>query len=206
MRGGGGDGGAAAARAEEQARQERIRQGTTKINDTFNSQFTDDYFGTRRKSYLDYATPQLQKQFEDAQKELAFSLDRSGLTSSSVRAQKEAELAELFDTNKRAVADQALTYENTARTGVEDARANLISTLNATGDVEGASRSAIARAQALSQPDAYSPLGQLFATFTSGLGTQIAQERAAALSGGQYTPAINTGLFGPKKKSVVTSE
>ncbi len=159
-------------------------------------QFDDAFFRGRRDAFTAYATPQLEDQYTDAQKELAFSLDRSGLTDSSARGQQVGKLQKLYDTNKRNVADQALSYETQARTGVEDARAGLVATLNATGDAEGAATSALARAQALSAPPAYSPLGQLFTDFTGGLGIQAAQERAAAASGGGYASRYNTGLFG----------
>ena len=199
------DNSAAQARADEEARQARIRQGTESINKTFDSQFNDDYFKSRSDSFLNYANPQLNDQYTKAQKELTYALDRSGTLDSSVRAEREAELQKLYETNRRSVADQALGYGSQARNSVEDARAGLISTLNATGDATAASSQAINRAQALSQPDTYSPLAQLFTTFTSTLGQQAANERAGAMSGGAYGGAYNTGLFGTNKKSVQVS-
>lgn len=184
------------AREEEQARQKRIREGTQRVNTLFDSQFDDDFFTGRRQAFMDYANPQLEQQYGDANKELAFALARGGLLDSSVRGEKAGELQRLYDLNKQNVADQALSHETQARTAVEDSRANLIATLNATGDAEGAANAALARSAALSQAPAYSPLGQLFADFTAGLGTQAAQERAAAMSGGWYKPAVNTGFFG----------
>lgn len=159
--------------------------------------FGDDYFNKLRQNYIDYATPQLEKQYGDASKELTFALARGGNLDSSVRGDKAGELQQLYDLNKQQVADQALSYEGEARNSVEDARSNLIATLNATGDAQGAASSAIARASALSKPAAYSPLSQLFADFTAGLGTQAALERANYYGGGQ-APRYSTGLFTPK--------
>jgi len=156
--------------------------------------FNDDFFNGLKQSYLDYADPQLEDQYNDANKQLTFSLARSGNLDSSARAEKEADLGKLYDTQKRAVADKALGYETSSRNAVEDARANLLSTLNATGDQQGAVNSALARASALSQPPAYDPLGQLFVDFTNGLGVQAAQERSYAAGG--PTPRYDTGLFG----------
>ena len=198
---GGGGGAAAAARADEQARQERIRQGTESINQTF-AQFDDNFYNKRREDALSYFNPQFDQQYQDARNALAFSLDSSGLTNSSVRAQREEELQRLYDTNRRAVADQALGHANTARTNVERARGDLISMLNASGDAGGAANSAMSRASALAAPDTYSPLGQLFSTFTSALGQQAGLERASSLSGGQFGGRYNTGLFGVPKTSV----
>lgn len=201
---GGDDGAAAQARADEQARQERIRQGTSQIDDIFNKNFTDDFYGGRKQAYIDYAQPQLDQQFKDAQKQLTFSLARGGNLDSSTRADQEATLGRLYGQNEQQLQDQALSQINQTKTNVANARDDLIGSLNATGDAAGAANSALSRAQVLTQPDAYSPLGDLFASFTSGLGTQAALERAAAYSGGAITPRYNTGLFSPSGAVKVT--
>jgi hypothetical protein len=199
-----GGGEAARAREDEQARQQRIRAGTERVNSIFGENFNDDFFGGRRQAFLDYATPQLDDQFNKTQRDLTFSLARSGMLNSSMRGQRFGELQRLYDTNRQQIADQALQEETTARNAIEDARGNLISTLNATGDAEGAANSAITRATALSRPNAFSPLANLFSNFTNTLGIQAAQERAAAASGGQFQPRYNTGFFGGSGGSVRT--
>ena len=146
-------------------------------------QFGDAFYKGRRQSYIDYATPQLDQQHDDANRELTFSLARSGNLQSSARADLASRLQQKYELNKQNIKDQGLSYETQARSAVEDARANLITTLSATGDVEGAANAAIARSKALSQPAAYSPLTQLFTDFTGTLGTQYAQDRSAALGG-----------------------
>lgn len=158
--------------------------------------FNDDFYKGIRDSFTNYAMPQLNQQRDDAAKQLTFSLDRAGQLAGSVRGQKAGELQRLFDTNEQQVRDQALSYENQARTNVENARSDLISMLNATGDNQQAVNSALSRSTILTQPQTYSPLGQLFTDFTAGLGTQAAQERAAAASGGMYQSRYDTGLFG----------
>ncbi len=164
--------------------------------------FDDNFFKSRRDAYTNYAMPQLDQQNNDASKQLTFALDRGGLLDSSVRGQKLSDLQRLYDTNKQAVADKALSYETGARNSVEDARSNLIATLNATGDAEGAASSALARSKALSAPAAYDPLGQVFTDFTNGLGIQAAQERSYAAGGPK--PLYNTGLFGTSGRVSVT--
>ena len=136
---------------------------------------------------------------------------RSGLLDSSARSAKEGELKRLYDTNAQQIADQALASSTKSRNAVESARSDLISTLNATGDVTGAVNSATARASALSQPEAYSPLGQMFGNFLQGIGTQAALERAdiktryeAYQSGGQIRPTYQTGLFSPSNSVQVS--
>lgn len=191
------------ARADEQARQANIREGTGRVEGIFGQNFTPEFFESRRKAYLGYARPQLDEQYGKTQKELTFSLARSGLLDSSVRGQKTAELQTLQDRRAREIADQALGQETEARNSIEAARGDLIRTLNATGDASGAANSAVTRAQALSAPAPYSPLGQLFADFSAGLGTQAAMERAYAYGGPK--PKYNTGLFGTGRGAVAVT-
>lgn len=197
-----GGGEAAAARKDEQARQEKIRTGTERVNSIFDGQFNDDYYAKTQKSYLDYAEPQLEDQYAKTQKELTFALTRAGLLDSSARSDKVAELQKEYDLQKQNVADEALSFGTKAKTSVEDARSGLIATLNATGDAEGAANSALTRASVLSQPAAFSPLTSLFSDFTAGLGTQAALERANYYSGGAVKSRYNTGLFSPSGSAV----
>lgn len=204
--GSGGDGGASQARQQEEQRQNNIRSGTASINNLFDTQFTDEYYKNRRKAYLDFANPQLDDQHADARKKLTYWLDSRGMLDSSGRVQKEAELQKEYDKSKRAVSDQALAYENDARSKVTDARGNLINMLSSTGDTQGAVTAANSRAAALSAPDAYSPIGDLFSGFTSTLGHQAALERADSYGGSGVGRAqigrYNTGVFGGSRDSV----
>lgn len=189
---------AAQARADEAARQQRIREGTQRIGTIFDGQFNDQFFDRRRQAFVDYATPQLQDQYGDAQKQLTFALARGGNLNSSVRGEKAADLQKRFDLSQQEILDKGLSQATEARNAVEGARSDLIGMLNATGDAEGAANSAISRASALSQPAAFSPISGLFSDFTAGLGQQAALERAAMFSGGAVQPRYNTGLFTPR--------
>lgn len=190
------------ARADEAARQGRITAGTQAIDNTFNSQFTDDFYKGQQTAYSNYATPQLEQQHNDAAKQLTFALARTGNLDSSAAGAQGAELQQTYDQGKQQIADQGLAYGNQARNSVEDARANLISALNVSGDNTQAANAATSRATALSAAPAYSPIGQLFSTLTSGAATQAAAERATGLYGGYsagnttYQSPVNTGLFG----------
>lgn len=183
-KGGGANRVADETRADELARQQRIREGTASINKTFDGQFTPDYFSGVQKSYLDYAKPQINDQYADAQKELTYALARAGNLASSTRAGQAADLQKQFDLQMQKATDDALNYQTQARTSVEDARANLIATLNATGDADQATTSALARAKALSQPAAYSPLTDLFSAYVDALGASTAAARAQSYGWG----------------------
>lgn len=195
---------AAQARQAEQERQAKIREGTARIDDLFRTNFTDDFFKKRQDAYTEFATPQLETQLADARKQLIFSLDRSKLLDSSVRASKEAELEREAGTQRQAIADKALATGNEARDAVESSRADLIKMLNSTGDVEGAVNSSLTRSAALSQPQQFSSLAPLFSNFTSALGTQAAAERAQYYSNGVVKAPFNTGLFAPSSSVKVT--
>lgn len=198
---------AAMARADEQARQKRIREGTERVNTIFDGQFNDGFFDTQRQRYIDYAMPQVQDQRGKAGKELLFAMDRAGQTEGSARADLAGELQKRFELQSQKVRDDGLAYGAQARSNVEGARSDLIGMLNATGDAEGAASSAISRSAILSQPAAYSPIGNLFADFTSALGTQAAAERARYY-GGAGTPGAaryDTGLFAPRSGAVAVS-
>lgn len=191
----------AQAREDEQARQQRIREGTGKISELFDSQFNDDFYTGRQDSFVNYAMPQLSDQHNDAVKQLTFALARRGALDSSSRAAQEAELERRRALLETEVKSKGADYANTARANVEGARSDLINTLNVTGDVEGAVQGSQARAAVLSQTPGYSPLVSLFADFTSGLGQQAAAERAFSYGAGPR-PSINTGLFGAPSGAV----
>lgn len=191
-------------RADEAARQERIRKGTADISSLFDSQFNDQFYTGRRDAYTDYALPQLADQSKDASKQLAFSLERRGALDSTSRASLGAELERQRALREAEIKSTASDYANTARSNVESARSDLVSTLNATGDNEAAVKGAQARATVLSQSPGYSPLVSLFSDFTNAIGQQAAAERAYYYGAGPR-PSVSTGLFGTPNGAVVNS-
>lgn len=182
------------ARKDENARQDRIRQGTKSIDTTF-GQFNDGFYQKLADSFTGYARPQLDDQYNKAKDQLTFALARNGTLDSSIRSNKSADLTDQFNTQLLDLTDKARGYATDAKTNVERARSDLVTTLNATGDATAASNAALARAKVLATPPSYSPLGQLFTDFTSALGTQAALERAFAFGSG-VQPRYTTGLFG----------
>ena len=195
---------AARARQEEEERQARIRAGTSSINKTFDGKFNDQFFGDIRDSFVNFARPQLDDQFRKAGEQSTFNLARSGTLDSSMRGEQNAELQKQYDINLQDVTDKARGYETEARGNVENARSDLISMLQVTGDATGAANSALSRASTLATPPSYSPLGQLFQDSTSILGQQMAQERAFAL-GLAPRPRGSVSTFGPASGSVKVS-
>lgn len=193
--GGGGGGNVDPAEAFRNAAKEGLFTGfETK------SGFDDNFFKGQSDRYMDYAMPQVDEQRGKANKELTFALSRAGQLEGSARADLSGELQKRYELQSQKVKDDALAFGTQSRNNVEGARSDLIGMLNATGDAEGAAKSAISRAAALSQPAAYSPLTNMFADFTGALGTQAAAERAFAYGGPR--PTYNTGLFAPRSGAV----
>lgn len=164
--------------------------------------FDDAFYDDIRQSYIDYAMPQLEDQKADAARELTFALARSGQLEGSTRASQESELTKLYDLEAQNITDQALNYETESRAAVEDARADLVTLLQSTGDAAGAAQSATARAETLSQPTAYSPLTDLFASYTDALGKGVAADRAAALGWGNSRQVGSPTWYGTNSSSV----
>lgn len=186
---------AAAAQAAETARENNITAAAGKVNDTFNAQFAPGFYDQQRQNYLNYATPQLQQQYADAQKQLTYSLARAGNLDSSARSQQEGDLQKQYDANQQQLQSSAQAAANTIKSNVESSRSGLIASLNTSGDTAAAVNNAASQAAALSQTPSYSPLGDLFSTTTSALAQQAALDKQNALaSGSSYTSPFAQGL------------
>jgi hypothetical protein len=165
--GGGQDAYAAQARADEVARQQRIKEGMSKINSRF-SGFNDAFFNKRAKEFEQTMNPQVTKQYRQANENLAYSLARSGLTDSSERAKSEGILRGNLDTARADIANQGIDRANEQRQSVEQSKGALINQLYSTGDAQAASNAALNAANRLAGQQQYSLLGNLFAN-TAGM-------------------------------------
>jgi len=155
-------------RAEEEARQGKINQGRSSIDQQF-SQFNDPYFEQRQTEYTDYYKPQLEDQYNDAlEKSRLYFADRGGGRSSAAIRQTN-DLLEEFNRQRQAIIDNASAYSNRSRASVEDTRNSLYNQLQSSADPAAAAASAASQSQILNQPEPFSPLGQVFADFTSTL-------------------------------------
>lgn len=156
------DGGAAErARQEEEARQGRIKAGTAAINEKF-AGFDDQFYEKRKQEFADFANPDVQRQYKDAQGGVLYGLARSGNLASSERARQLGVVDRERDTATMRVADKGAEYANQARTQVENNRTDLINQVNATGDSTLAANQAMNRAATLRPSPAFEGLGSLF--------------------------------------------
>lgn len=132
--------------------------------------FSDPFYNRRRDAYLEYAMPQLQEQYGDAQAQLAFALSRAGTGSSSVANRRFSTLGRDYGLRQQEIADTAQDYANQARADVATARSNAENLLTSTGNADLAVRQALETATRLQQSaPAFSPLGAVFQNASAGL-------------------------------------
>lgn len=179
--GGGGDDGAKEMRRQEAERQAQIAAGTRSVNAAFGG-FTDDYYGGIEKSYLDYYAPQLQKQYQDARKNII--LKSPGGTANSGFAKRMADLEQTYQQEQGAIRGRALDASRNRRAEVEQNRSNLLGQVNTGLKATSAASLAAEQAKYLSQPAAFSPLADIFAQAAG----DIENARIAAQEG--YKPAL----------------
>ena len=187
------DNSAAIARQAEEARQARIRAGQGQIDQTF-SQFDDDYYGNVSKASDAYYMPQAEKQYADARRQLVLNLSRQGTLAGSAGARSMGDLDESYATQRGDLVNRGVAAGNEQRSNVERARSELMSQLNASADPGAVGAAAAARAQSLSAPPIFSPLGKLFADFANMGANAIGAERMGFRGTG-------TGLFTPGSPS-----
>jgi hypothetical protein len=170
-------------RAAEDRRQENITLGETNIKNAF-SQFDDDFFGKRKQSYLDFATPQLDRQYQDQMRQLTAALARSGNLNSSLRGSLMGELQREYDTGKLSLADSALGYADAARAGVKDAQARLRKSNAELADPGVIDESALAEAQGLLVAPKFDNLGQMLSNLSANVGSPMSAFNTPRGTGG----------------------
>jgi hypothetical protein len=173
-------------RAAEQARQARIAFGKRQIDDQF-SKFDEPFYNKQSQAYLDYAAPQIDRQYNDANRGLVFALARQGIGQSTEGNRRFGNLLQDQQLAQQGMVDKSRDVATGARKSVEDTRSNLIADLYATADPAAAAKGALSRAQYLMQPQGFSPVGQLFSNVLDGLNSYQSSKQDAA----DYNNALN---------------
>ncbi len=161
---------AEAARQAEIARQARIKEGLAAIDKQFEG-FNDAYYADRSQAYRDYYQPDLDRQAEDARKNITYALARSGQLAGSTASDKRGRLEQDIALRQGELESKALGAASSLRSQVADDKASLERELQATSDAEAAKNAALSQAQVRQQqPIEYSPLGDLFTAAAAGIG------------------------------------
>lgn len=150
--------------------------------------FDDNYYGGIRKAFTDFYLPQVDEQYDQAKRKLTYKFANTSNLDSSAGANNIANLFRDYNRERASIGDRALGAEKDLRSNVEQNRSELISQLQATADPEAAATSATARAKALATPSPYSPLGDLFSTYTGSLVLADAAKNAGYRGAGFNAP------------------
>ena len=162
-------------RAEEEARQGRITEGKAAIDAAF-SGYDDAFYENQATNYMDYATPQIEDQYTDAMRSLTRALSRSGMSQSSVAAERKAKIEKTLADAQADAARQGQSYANDVRQSLASVKNNLISQNNALADPTLIANMAASQSSAASQVPNYSPVANIFANVADGLATQAQLE------------------------------
>lgn len=196
------DNSAEIARQQEAERNARIAEGQGKIDEAF-TQFDDPFYQGREKSYADYYYPQLDDQYAETRRKLVLALSRTGNLNSGAGARQLGDLQEKYNTQRTAVADNALAAANEARAKVEAAKSDLYAQNRSAADPSTAATQAIAQSGLLASPTAYSPLGMVFADVINNLATATALNKGGFLESNSGTALFGTGSGSSDREKVV---
>lgn len=164
-----------AAEKAEKERQERIARGRAQINSIFSGTFGDDFYEGIERDYTYWAKPQLERQNEEANKNLLYALARAGTTRSSTAAAGKGDLQEQFDLGRQTVAQRAADLASRRRIDVENQRQAIEAQLYATADPAAAAASAQNAAFNASFRPEYEPMSQLITDVSSWYGIPMSQ-------------------------------
>jgi len=166
------------AKREEEARQERIKTGTSVIRHNFANSFNDDYY--KKLEGLGYAAvqPEVNNQYNDSLRQLQAALTRNGLLGSSARDDMETRLEKQRVIANQKVTDSVRGQINSRKQDVANAEMAAIGQLQASADPMSAAAQAATLTAANTAAPRWSPLGQVFTDATAGLATQADLERA----------------------------
>ena len=174
------DSGADEAREAEKARQRRVAQGRTRIDQVFD-QYDQPFYQQRAQAYEGYARPQLQDQYNTALQDLTYALARSGRLNSSTAARRKAKAQEARDLQGQQIAAKGQDFANELERSMNAARQEMHTQNLAAANPELAASLSSARARAEQQVPAFSPLVDAFTHFSEGLATQQDWERRQKL-------------------------
>ncbi len=133
----------------------------------------DPIWEQQQRAYMDYAKPQLEDQYGDAQEQLTYALANQGQLAGSVAGDRQARLGRDYDLRRQEVADKARGVGNQARADVADQKQSLLQMLSASADPGATATAARSAVGSLQNTPEFSPLGPLFQNATAGLAANM---------------------------------
>lgn len=140
--------------------------------------FDTSFYNQRAQAYEDFATPQLQRQYEEAQKAMQLGLIGQGLAGSSVAAERQANLERKNREALQGIAQQGQGYANKARQQIANQRQQLVNALQASADPSVVNSAALSRFDNIARatPE-FAALGDVFGSLTPGFAGYTAGKR-----------------------------
>lgn len=129
--------------------------------------FDESFYNNYENSYINNATPQLAKQYQDTWNAIQYGLANRGLSTSSAGGKAKQELDVQMAKNKQSIADQAIKARQELQSNVLSAYMNAVNQLYATGDPSTATQSAIATVSQLQAPSAFATLSNMFSNMAN---------------------------------------
>lgn len=145
----------------ENIRRGRIRGAQNLIDQTF-SGFNDDFYRQRAQDYINFAMPQLAKQYGDMQGGLTYGWANRGLLGSSAAAKGYSNLNREMGERKQQIVDTGIGQSQDLRRQIEGQRGMLYNQMYSAADPESAASNAIGIASSFGSANAFTPLGQMF--------------------------------------------
>lgn len=154
----------------ELQRQNDVSIGRIGVDKSF-KQFDDGYYDKYKKSYTDYYTPELDRQYDRVVGKTVASLADRGVLESSTANDSLADLARENTDARTGIANEAVDAAKKLRGQVENSKSNLYSLNEASANPQAVNAQAVGSATSLVAPPTYSPLGQVFASALNSLGS-----------------------------------
>lgn len=163
----------------------------------------DSLFDQYRQDYLGYQQPQLQNQYQDAQKSVQFDLARRGATESTAGQQRLADLLEEYNNQQTLLQNRATQAKNQYRSSVESQRQALISQAQAgMAPTDAANLASNAFNTLQSQTPEYDALGDVFGQFADIYGLNL-RAQGAGLGSARQASGGAAGLPGQSGTSKI---
>lgn len=183
------------AKDNENARQARLNQGKTAIDNIFgNDNFGDPFYDKYKNAELDYTLPQLSTQYTEAKRNAENDLARAGLLRSGAAGFVQNKLTQQQGVNEAGLRAKADTDTAALRQSIAAQQQQAYNQLYATEDPTVAANTAAnsaANAQ-LQQPNV-SALGDMFKPIAIGLGSAIAPAVGQSEANRQLAAASGRG-------------
>lgn len=178
---------ASGIQAQQQAQQALTNQAVGQINQAF-AGFTPQWYQGVSNAYTNWALPQLQQQYQNANNQLGYKLASQGLTNSSAADQARNALSASMQQGQNTIGNQATTQAQQLQQQVGQEKSNLIGQAQTATNPSSIATQALTTASGFQQPSSFAPIGNLF--------SQFGQEYLANQTANTYGQFLNQYLNG----------